>query len=247
MKTWNWDKNNELGLNPEELTCGSNKKAWWICDKGHEWEARIGSRNNGRGCPCCSGRYFGDKKYIINNKKLIDEWNWDKNNEIGLNPEKITCGSQKKVWWLCDKGHEWEAVVYSRNSGRGCPYCSNKKVLSGYNDLATTNPELATQWHYDKNGDLTPKDFTKMSGKKVWWTGECGHEWEATIADRSGGSGCPYCAKETRTSFAEQAIYFYCKKYIAAINRYTELGKEIDTTNIKLFKGIFKFMNEFMM
>ena len=26
-----------------------------------------------------------------------------------------------------------------------------------------------------------------------------------------------------------------------------ELGKEIDTTNIKLFKGIFKFMNEFMM
>lgn len=53
MSEWNWAKNNELGLNPNLLTYGSAKKVWWICDKGHEWQARISSRVNGTGCPIC--------------------------------------------------------------------------------------------------------------------------------------------------------------------------------------------------
>jgi hypothetical protein len=68
------------------------------------------------------------------------------------------------------------------------------KLIKGVNDLATVNPELAKHWHPTKNGNLTPSDVSYGSNVKVWWIGYCGHEWEATIKDRSAGNDCPYCA-----------------------------------------------------
>ena len=63
----------------------------------------------------------------------------------------------------------------------------------GFNDLQTVNPQLALEWHPTKNGDLTPEMVQEKSGKKVWWLGKCGHEWQAQIRHRSEGYGCPYC------------------------------------------------------
>ncbi len=34
--------------------------------------------------------------------------------------------------------------------------------------LVETHPELAAQWHKDKNGSLTPRDVTAGSRRKVW-------------------------------------------------------------------------------
>ena len=135
-----------------------------------------------------------EKKYLIDNPTLMAEWNWEKNNELGLDPKMLTLGSHKKVWWKCNKGHEWQAIIANRNEGRNCPYCSSKKVLKGYNDLATINPTLANEWNCEKNGDLKPEDFTANSGKKVWWICDKGHEWQATIVNRNRGRGCPYCS-----------------------------------------------------
>ena len=56
-KEWHPTKNS--GLTPFDVTEGSNKKAWWKCDKGddHEWEAPISDRSNrGRGCSICAGQ-----------------------------------------------------------------------------------------------------------------------------------------------------------------------------------------------
>ncbi len=78
--------------------------------------------------------------------------------------------------------------------GRNCPYCSNQKILKGSNDLATVNPKLASEWNYEKNGDLKPEDFFANSSKKVWWKCSKRHEWQATINNRNNGRGCPYCA-----------------------------------------------------
>ena len=102
--------------------------------------------------------------------------------------------SDKKVWWKCSKGHEWEATIINRNKGTGCPYCASQKILRGYNDLQTVNPDLAKEWNYNKNFGLTPMDVMPNSGKKVWWKCVNGHEWQATIAHRNDGSGCPYCS-----------------------------------------------------
>ena len=62
--------------------------------------------------------------------------------------------------------------------------------------LAETHPELAKQWHPSLNGDLTARDVTPGSNKKVWWKCPVGddHEWEMSVAMRgSSGQGCTIC------------------------------------------------------
>ena len=195
-KEWDYEKNNDL--TPMEVLPNSEKKVWWKCDKGHEWQAIIGIRNKGQGCPYCSGRYAikGKNDLQTINPTLADEWNYEKNN--ALTPTDVTPGSNKKVWWKCSEGHEWQAYICHRNKGSGCPYCSGKKVLKGFNDLQTVNPTLAKEWNYEKNNALTPTDVTTGSNKKVWWKCSEGHEWQALIYNRQRGNGCPICRKEKR-------------------------------------------------
>ena len=104
-------------------------------------------------------------KYIKNNKKLYSQWNFEKNKD--LDPSTLLSGSNKKVWWKCEKGHEWEAVVSSRYNGAGCPYCSNRLVLTGYNDLKTINYELSEDWDYIKNINIKPDTISPNSHEHV--------------------------------------------------------------------------------
>ena len=62
----------------------------------------------------------------------------------------VSYQSNVKVWWLGQCGHEWQASTSHRYRGRGCPYCCNNAVLPGFNDLSTTNPNLAKEWDYSK-------------------------------------------------------------------------------------------------
>ena len=130
------------------------------------------------------------------NPNLAVEWNYEKNGD--LLPSMVSIGSGKNVWWKCKNGHEWQASIANRVKGRGCPYCSNKKVLLGYNDLVTTNPELAIEWHPTRNEPFSPTMVTSGSHKKVWWKCSKGHEWQATIDNRNRGNRCPQCAIEKR-------------------------------------------------
>lgn len=134
------------------------------------------------------------------NPELAKQWHPTKNEN--LNPSEVAFNSSRRVWWICEKGHEWEVRIVDRFSNNGliskCPYCSNKKVLKGFNDLATNRPDIAKQWHPSKNGALLPSNVITGSGKKVWWICEKGHEWEARILDRTRldgkETGCPYCS-----------------------------------------------------
>ncbi|MBQ5675414.1 MAG: hypothetical protein IIV45_10110, partial [Lachnospiraceae bacterium] len=191
---WNYEKNGNL--KPEHFAANSNKKVWWKCNKGHEWQATIASRKSGSGCPYCSGLYAikGENDLQAVNPTLVKEWNYEKNGN--LKPEDFTANSGEKVWWKCQKGHEWQAKITHRNNGSGCPYCSGLYAIKGENDLQTVNPILAKEWNYEKNGNLKPEDFTANSGEKVWWKCNRGHEWQAIIAHRNKGSGCPYCSSK---------------------------------------------------
>jgi len=202
---------------------------WWTCSKGHEWQATISNRNNGNGCPYCSGRYAvkGESDLQTANPTLTEEWNYEKNN--GLIPAEVTPNSNKKVWWKCSQGHEWQATIASRNTGSGCPYCSGNKVLKGENDLQTVNPSLTEEWNYEKNYGLTPTEVMPNSDKKVWWKCSKGHEWQAAIKDRNNGNGCPVCNSERSTSFPEYALVYYLEKYgLEVIHLYREKGYELD-------------------
>ena len=192
-KEWNYNKN--MDITPFEVVRGSAKRVWWICDKGHEWQTVIYARTKGQTkCPyCCNQKILsGYNDLQTNNPKLVREWDYDKNGN--LKPSEVSPNTRKKVWWKCNKGHEWKASISDRQRGDGCPYCSGHTVLPGYNDLNTNNPNLAKEWNYNKNGSLTPEKVTNNSGKKVWWICDKGHEWQAGINDRQRGDGCPYCS-----------------------------------------------------
>lgn len=132
------------------------------------------------------------EKLTLENYALVAEWDYEKNGN--LRPGDFTGGSNKKVWWKCKLEHSWQANINNRViNGANCPYCTNKKVWQGFNDIVTTHPDVATQWDYENNEHLRPEQFTAGSHTKVWWKCKYGHSWETMIYTRK-NSGCPYCA-----------------------------------------------------
>lgn len=197
VKEWNHEKNKDLI--PSDVLSGSTKKVWWICKYGHEWQDSIDHRTSRNyGCPYCSGHQVlsGYNDLLSLYPDVAKEWNYEKNSP--LEPSEVTSKSGKKVWWRCERGHEWEASIGSRSNGCGCPYCVNKKVLAGFNDLATINPELAEEWNYEKNENLKPSDVLFGTSQKVWWKGKCGHEWYMSVVSRTGEkhAKCPICSSK---------------------------------------------------
>lgn len=193
-----WHRKKNGNLTPEQIPPGTTRKVWWLCEKGHEWQASVASRTRGgSGCPVCAGR-----KVIAGENDLASQFpaiaaQWHPNKNETLTPQQVTPNSNRKVWWRCKLGHEYQAAVAARTmSGSRCPYCAGRKVLPGFNDLATLEPEVAKQWHPALNGTLTPQLVTAGSHRKVWWECDQGHVWQAVIYSRTGPRkcGCPICA-----------------------------------------------------
>ena len=132
---------------------------------------------------------------------LAKEWHPSKNGS--LLPGDIACGSNKKVWWKCDKGsdHEWEMSPNKRTSrGDGCTICSNRKIVFS-NCLLTLRPDLAIEWDFDKNKKITPKDVGVGSNLNVYWScsKNSSHKWQTKIISRTiNGTGCPICSNNNR-------------------------------------------------
>lgn len=132
--------------------------------------------------------------YTIQNIKLWCKLN-DKPFELISNKYE---SNKNKLYWKClnnDCEEMFDSTWNDISHNRGCPYCCNPAQRVGLsNCLATKNPELALEWHPILNGKLTPYNVTSGSNKKVWWVcKECGNEWEAHIANRNNGTGCPEC------------------------------------------------------
>lgn len=191
-----------------DVTSGSRRKIWWICEKGHEWQAAVYSRAlGGNGCPVCAGRKVvsGENDLASQFPEIAAQWHTEKNGT--LTPQQVTPYVNRKVWWKCELGHSYQAMVAARTmSGTGCPYCAGRKVLPGFNDLATLYPEIAKQWHPTLNGTLAPDNVTVGSHRKVWWQCAEGHVWQAVIYTRTGVKkcGCPVCAGRVKRTKNER-------------------------------------------
>lgn len=96
--------------------------------------------------------YMNNKLFIIDNTRLMSEWDWEENEKYNLDPRSLSLGSGKKVQWVCSKGHKWTASIYDRVIRElNCPYCANKRILPGYNDLQSQRPDLMVEWDLEKN------------------------------------------------------------------------------------------------
>ncbi len=199
---WNLEKNI---VKPEDVLGGGQRKYWWKCKHGHEWETSIRKRIDGRNCPICSGKKVvsGVNDFATAYPTLISEWNYDKND---IFPKNVTKHSNKQVWWICEKKHEWIMSVNARSTGRGCPECAKRKrietriqnSIKKNGSLQEMYPNIAQEWDYSQNGELSPQNVTPHSNVKVNWVCKYGHTWKAMIANRVKGQNCPICARNKR-------------------------------------------------
>lgn len=180
-----YSKNTYLKYSPSEVALSyTGNSVIMICDK-----------------PSSIGLTFFEMKgklKISSHKlydKLLKEFHPTLNGELKLTD--FSSGSNKKVWWKCNKAddHEWKSTINNRVNGNKCPCCRGLKVVLS-NCLATTHNHIAKQWDYTKNFPLTPFDVISGGHKKYWWKCDLSndHEWESTTYDRISGHGCPCCS-----------------------------------------------------
>lgn len=192
-----WDSKLNVNLRPSDFMPSSQEKVFWRCVNGHSWHATIHSRVYGHTkCPYCMNTksITGVNDLATRNPLLAREWDFELNGN--LKPDLVSLFSNKKVYWKCSKGHSWKATISHRQQGSNCPVCTNKKVVPGINDLATTNPLLVNEWDYTLNKDIDPFLITRSSIRAVWWVCKLGHSWKASIASRNKGNNCPYCSNK---------------------------------------------------
>ena len=187
-------------IKPEKIGTGTRKSIAWICvNKAHRFETSPANRirNNGA-CPVCTGVTpepgRNDLKTLY--PRISSEFLKD---PAGINdPSSVFPKSNLSFVWKCSSNekHIWKASIQNRVEGTGCPYCSNKKVLEGDNDLATLHPQLALEWDKTKNSKLHPAQVTPGSNRPVYWMCKEGHSWRATVNSRARrGRGCLKCSK----------------------------------------------------
>ena len=174
---------------PTSVSKGSEKKFTWKCQRGHMYTASVSGRTQGSGCPICAGLKVvpGINDLATTNPLLAREAN-------GWDPTKFTAGStSKKMAWKCAKGHEWTAMIASRNNtGVGCPKCSGRDVIPGENDVLTLFPKVAAE-----ADGWDPNLVMAGSGQKLPWTCSEGHKWTAQVGSRTfQNAGCPVCSNQ---------------------------------------------------
>lgn len=185
------------GLTSDQVLAGSNTAYWWRCDQGpdHVWKATPSNRFRGRGCPCCAGRKISITNCLATRYPDIAA-QLDPRLNDGISGFDVLPGSHVKLIWRCpvNQYHTWPAQVYNRTIGRrGCPYCARKRPTVG-TSLAATYPQITAQLDESASG-VRAVDLLPSSNRRVTWICDNGpdHVWQATVADRTAGDGCPAC------------------------------------------------------
>lgn len=194
-KWWNYEANN--GEIPEEYTTNSSAQMHFTCpDCRAKSFRRISDALslNSEGipwlfkCPFCN-----DKKALAGYNSLADIKpelisEWSPNNEKKIN--EVLPESYRRTLWICPTCHgEYSALIRDRELGdNSCPYCKNKKLLSGYNSLLDKHAELINQeWCYAENLllGITPDKILDKNDTKVWWKcPTCGRKYIMSVKDR---------------------------------------------------------------
>ena len=191
-----WNHSRNFPLLPSEVFSGAGKPYWWICRLGHEWKAPPSRRTTkGNGCPVCSKKIFtpGQNDLATTHPVLVREWDLGRNHPIEAS--HVTSGSQKKVWWICERSHSFAATPAARvHRNSGCPYCEGGKALEGFNDLGTTHPEIARQLVDELNNGTTYKDVTAGSRVTLYWRCPKGHITKKDVKFRVNTQECPVCS-----------------------------------------------------
>jgi hypothetical protein len=119
-------------LHPREVNrtdFRSAQRCWWRCSTcSHDWQAVVGQRKIGTGCPACAGQVVTAKNCLAaTHPNLAAEFHPTKND---FTAHEVLAGTNKRVWWQCGVCNAvWSQTGTSRVRGSGCPQCA----CGGYN------------------------------------------------------------------------------------------------------------------
>ena len=211
-----WDHAANAHLGPIDIKPYSHKIVWWLCDQCpdghlHRWEATVGQRSKGSGCPQCRGRRVCKHNSLATKApKVAAQWAYEVNTGT---PDNVVSRSNQPVAWLCEVcGNTWSQSPNQRLSKNkaGCPQCAKstntrKKIKHPTFAEARDSHSKAVlaEWDHDRNAAKRnfPHNIRLHSAKQIFWfCNKCPagqkHSWSARPCDRSGKhkSGCPFCA-----------------------------------------------------
>ncbi len=178
------------GWDPKEYVSGSLKKLTWKCPLGHIYQMSPHQR-----CVLKQGCHYCSKQKLLKTfNDLLTTHPFLAEQADGWDPSEVISGGGKKYKWICEQGHRFEALINQRKNGAGCQICSNRKVLAGFNDISTTEPEIALEaFEWDS------KTLSRGSNKLVKWKCANGHVWTASPKSRfNDGASCPACRADQR-------------------------------------------------
>ena len=170
-----WHPTENGDLKPSQVSDRTAKRIWLQCPTcGYEWrESLRGARKEIRKCPSCHegrrGRYLAKGSNDLGSKRPDIARQLDPELNGGLRAEDLHAHAGAMVWWRGPCGHVWREKVSMRSMrvDDSCPYCKNRKLLRGFNDLATAYPELVAEWDFERNGDLGPDGVRLNATKQV--------------------------------------------------------------------------------
>jgi hypothetical protein len=176
-----------VGTDPITIVAGPKKILLWRCPNHDEPYSLAGwLRAKGIGCSYCANQRVlpGFNDMATTQPSMAADL-------VGTDPATVVAGTEKILLWRCPNHPEpYPASGMNRLNGRGCGYCSKYRVLPGFNDMATTHPDLAVEVV-----DCDPSTVIATSARKhLWRCRTCGHQWPAPAVLRARGTGCPRCA-----------------------------------------------------
>ena len=224
LEDWDYTKNNEY---PTEVFPASSKKYYFMCQNGHKYEMTLSSKTVDKHlCPICANKqvlsgYNDLETYIHNNPQyqfILDTWDYSLNN---FKPSEVTPKSHKKAYFKCPIcGFSTLQTIegkFTRSTDK-CVVCTNRLIISGYNDLVTwvyNHPEyqfILDEWNYEKN-NLFPSEVSKGTSDKYYFKCSNGHSFYQALHHRTGKNPrfCPICSH--RKSAPELTLVNLLKKY----------------------------------
>lgn len=135
------------------------------------------------GCKECQQEIFD--KFIDSRRKTNEQFLKEVEAlGTGIIPKGEYLGNREIMPFECKYGHVWDSTPHDVLEGYGCPYCAGQKVLIGFNDLWTTDPEMASMLTDPSIG----YEITRGSKRIVGWT-------------------CPYCSSQKQSSPKQVSTY----------------------------------------
>lgn len=189
---WDYEKND---VDPTKVSKGSDTKRWWLCEEfrhSHLVSVSAKTKSKPTKCTVCKGRQVLPGFNDLDTKfpDVSAEWDYDKNDEV---PTNVTARNHNLYWWKCkNHDHSYQATCNdkTKESRPGCPYCFGNKVLVGFNDVATTDPDESVYM-------VSPDPTTVSRGHKGVGTFKCkkeDHTYSCLVRDKFVASlSCPIC------------------------------------------------------